>query len=60
MNGVEIQAHAQKLLSAHGPKALAEAAQKVREYEAAGDKTQAEDWKRIQSALRNMKDPIAS
>lgn len=60
MNAVEIQAHAQKLFAAHGPKALAEAAAKVRAFEASGDKSQADDWRKIQAALRNRKDPIAS
>lgn len=60
MNAVEVQTHAHKLFAAHGPKALAEAAEKVREYEAAGDQAKASDWKRIESALRNIKDPIAS
>lgn len=60
MNAVEIQAHARKLKDAHGTAALAEASEKLREYEAAGDKAQAGDWKRIQAALRTMKDPIAS
>ena len=60
MNAVEIQTHAQKLYSAHGTKALAEATQKVREFEQRGDKQQALDWKQIESALHQMRGPNAS
>jgi hypothetical protein len=60
MKAVEIQAQARALFEAHGPKALAEAAEKARSCEAAGDKQLAEDWKQIANALRNLKDPIAS
>lgn len=60
MDAIEIQTHARKLHAAFGDRALVEAAEKVRKYEAAGEKAEAEDWKRIQSALRNLKDPMAS
>ena len=55
MNAVEVQTHAQKLFTAHGPKAIAEAAQKVREFEQKGEKQQAQDWKQIESALQHMR-----
>ena len=60
MNAVEIQTHAQKLYTAHGPKALAEATQKVREFEQKGDKAQAQEWKQIESALHQLRGPNAS
>ncbi len=60
MNAVEIQTEARKLYAAHGAKALAEAAQKCRELEGAGDKEQARDWKRIEAALQQMRGPHAS
>ena len=60
MNAVEIQTHAQKLFAAHGTKALAEAAQKVRDLEQRGDKQQAQDWKQIERALQHMRGPNAS
>jgi hypothetical protein len=60
MNAVEIQTHAQKLLQAHGLKALAEAAERSRHYEEMGDKEQAQDWKRIEKALQQMRGPNAS
>ncbi|HVX37460.1 MAG TPA: hypothetical protein VHC71_14695 [Hyphomicrobium sp.] len=60
MDAVEIQAHARKLYEAHGAKALAEAAQMVRELEERGDKGLVEDWRRIQSALQLMRGPHVS
>jgi hypothetical protein len=60
MNAVEVQTHAQKLFVAHGPKALAEAAQKVRDFEQKGEKQQAQDWKQIENALHQMRGPNAS
>lgn len=60
MNAIEIQRHAQTLYAALGPKALAEAADKVRQLEKLGDATQLQDWKQIQAALRNLKPPRAS
>ena len=60
MNAVEIQSEARKLYAAHGVKALAEAAQKARELEVAGDKAQASDWKRIEAALQQMRGPHVS
>lgn len=60
MLAVEIQDHARKLIEAQGPKALAEAAQKARAFEVQGDKAQAETWRRIEAALRQMQGPHAS
>ena len=60
MNAVEAQTQAQKLFAAHGTKALAEATQKVREFEQKGEKVQAQDWKQIESALQHMRGPNAS
>lgn len=60
MNAMEAQTHAQKLMAVHGPKALAEAAEKARQFERAGDAVLAKDWQLIASALRNLKSPIAS
>ncbi len=57
MQAVEIQDHARKMMAAHGPKAVAEAAQKAKSYEDAGDKEQAKDWRRIEAALRQMQGP---
>ena len=60
MNATEVQTHAQKLFAAHGPKAIAEAATKVREFEQKGEKLQAQDWKQIETALQHMGGPRAS
>jgi hypothetical protein len=60
MNAMEIQTQAQSLFAAHGPKALAEAAEKARQFEKSGAKAEAQDWKQIETALRNLKAPHAS
>ncbi|WP_045836940.1 hypothetical protein [Hyphomicrobium sp. 99] len=57
MNAVEIHDHARKLYGSHGPKALAEAAEMVRRYAQTGDKKLADDWRRIESALRELRGP---
>jgi hypothetical protein len=60
MNAVEVQTHAHKLYEAHGAKALAQAAQMVRQYEQRGDKGSAEDWRRIENALQQLRGPHVS
>ena len=60
MNTIEIQEHARKLKDAHGDKAILEAAEKARELEEAGDKEQAENWRRIEAALMQLRGPHES
>ncbi|MHA1179890.1 MAG: hypothetical protein ACTSSR_04095, partial [Alphaproteobacteria bacterium] len=60
MNAIEIQEHARKLKDAHGDKAILEAAEKARELEEGGDREQAENWRRIEAALMQMRGPHAS
>lgn len=60
MHTLEIQDHARKLMESRGAKALAEASQKARSLESQGDKVQAETWRRIAEALREMNGPHAS
>jgi hypothetical protein len=60
MQATEIQTHARKLYETLGPKALAEAAQKARTYESDGRKDDAETWRRIEAALRQLHGPHAS
>jgi hypothetical protein len=60
VNAVEIQTHAHKLFEVHGTKALAEAAQMVRQFEERGEKSLAEDWRRIEKALQQLRGPNAS
>jgi hypothetical protein len=57
MHTTEIQAYARQLLEAHGAKAIAEAAQKAVAFERAGDKKQAETWRRVEAALMLMRGP---
>ena len=60
MHAIEIQEHARKLKDAHGDKAILEAAEKAHELEEAGDREQAENWRRIEAALMQMRGPHAS
>jgi hypothetical protein len=56
----EVHEYARRLLEAHGDKAELEAAQKVTECERNGDKDQANDWRRIQAAISQMRGPLES
>jgi hypothetical protein len=56
----EIHDYARRFVGAHGDKAEAEAAQKVAECDKQGDKIQAEDWRRIQAAIKQMRGPHVS
>ncbi len=60
MQAMEIQEQARQLLAAHGPKAIAEAAQKARELEESGEEERARDWRRIEAALMQMRGPHSS
>ena len=60
MQAVEIQDHARKLFDSQGPRAIAEAAQKAKSFEDQGRQTDAQDWRRIESALKLMQGPHAS
>jgi hypothetical protein len=57
MHAVEVQDHARKLMESLGSKAVAEAAQRASVLEAEGQKDRAKDWRRIESALRQMQGP---
>ena len=57
MNTIEIQEHARKLKDTHGDKAIMEAVEKARELEEAGDKEQAENWRRTEAALMQLRGP---
>lgn len=59
MQAVEIHDHARKLFESMGPKALAEAARKAREYEERGASDVAADWRRIEAAIAEMRGPRA-
>jgi hypothetical protein len=60
MHAIEIQEHARKLRDAHGGKALADAAQKARAFEQQGNADEAQTWRRIEAALRQMQGPRVS
>lgn len=51
----EIIDYARRLLEAHGDKAEAEAAQKMRELEAQNDAKQVETWRKIRSAITELR-----
>jgi hypothetical protein len=55
MRATQIQDYARRLLDAYGSRAAAEAAQKAVAAEKAGDKEQAETWKRVEAALMVMR-----
>ena len=56
----EVHDYARRFLGTHGEKAEVEAALKIAECEKAGDKPQADDWRRIQAAIKEMRGPHAS
>ncbi len=60
MEATQIQEHARKLYEVHGPKAVAQAAQKAAQLEQQGAKEEARNWRRIEQALRQMKGPRES
>jgi hypothetical protein len=57
---VEIFDYAGRLFEARGAKAIAETAQKAATLEQQGDNEQARTWRRIESAMRSMRGPVAS
>ncbi len=60
MQMVDVQDYARRLYEAHGAKAVAEAAQKARALEDQGKAEDAEPWRRIESALKEMLGPHQS
>jgi hypothetical protein len=56
----EIHDYARRFIGTYGDRAEVEAAQKVTECEKQGDKVQAEDWRRIQAAIKQMRGPHVS
>ncbi len=57
LQAVEIQSHARKMLEVHGGQAILEATRKAKTCEQTGDDAGASDWRRIESALRQMRGP---
>lgn len=60
MDSNAIHDYARRFVGAHGDKAEWEAAQRAARCEEQGDKAQAEDWRKIQIAIREMRGPRAS
>lgn len=57
MDMMKVHQHARALVDAHGGKAQAEAAQKARKHETAGDASEAEIWRAVQRAISEMRGP---
>jgi hypothetical protein len=60
MEQADIPGYARQLFEAHGGKAVAEAAQKAAALEKKGEKAQAETWRRVEAALKEMLGPKQS
>ena len=60
MEAMKIHEYARRLIESHGDKAVLQAAQKRNGFERVGDATQAEIWRRVEAALREMRGPHAS
>jgi len=60
MQAIDVQEYARKLRDARGDLAIPDAAQKARDFEQQGDTKQAQDWRRIEAALRQMQGPHVS
>ena len=54
MHATEIQEYARKMFEARGTHAIVEAAQKAIEFEKNNDIAQADDWRKIEAALKLM------
>lgn len=60
LGALHIQSIARELWDTHGAKAIAEAAQKAQAFEAVGNQTQGQTWRRIEHALKQMSGPHVS
>jgi hypothetical protein len=60
MNATDISALARHLFETQGAKAILEAAQKAASFEGAGDKEQANTWRRVEAVLWEMRGPHES
>ncbi|HEX7792087.1 MAG TPA: hypothetical protein VF467_16345 [Afipia sp.] len=60
MREMEIHDYARQLMEAHGPRAIAEAAQRATECEAEGKLALAKDWRHVEDALKIMRGPHQS
>ena len=60
MDITKIHEYARALYDAHGNKAEAEAAQKAKKHEDAGETAEAETWRAVQRAISEMRGPHES
>ena len=60
MHETQVLDYAKSLLDAHGDKAEAEAAAKIRQFEEKNDKAQAETWRKVKAAIHEMRGPHLS
>jgi hypothetical protein len=60
MKKVEIHDYARQLWEAHGPKSIADAAQKATDFEKKGEKERASNWRRIEAVLLQFRGPRQS
>ncbi|MBK1634255.1 hypothetical protein [Rhodovulum adriaticum] len=57
MEPSKVMDYARALFEAHGDKAEAEAAQKAATLEAQGEAAQADTWRKVQAAIKEMRAP---
>ena len=57
-NTADISAMARHLFDAHGARAIAEAARKAADSKESGEEEQAAFWRRVESALLEMRGPL--
>jgi hypothetical protein len=57
MQESQIHVYARELWKAQGPKAIAEAAHKATEFEKKSDREQADQWRRIEAILMQIRGP---
>ncbi|TMV08902.1 hypothetical protein FGK63_07220 [Ruegeria sediminis] len=57
MEATKVAEYARALYAAHGDKAEAEAAQKMRACEEAGNANEAKDWEAVRQAIRQIRGP---
>lgn len=57
VDAIKVAEYARALYSTHGDRAEAEVAQKMRDCESAGKADEAEDWKAVRQAIRQLRGP---
>jgi hypothetical protein len=60
MEQTMINEYARELMDAHGPRAIAEAAQRAVECERNKDQDEAKTWRKVEEALKTMRGPVTS